>query len=238
MDESCAPIDGWKLCPWMDDLVEVGPSWVSWWYGLKQRWDARERERERLTSKQSPSSMRTQQQHHLPIRVFHCHCIFFIDIVSGWSTITSEGAREGREGIEDWRLQVGIASGEMTQEEKEEEVRRELWSARSGREMASSSSTSIRMRWTASVRGDDGASATRSSDSTKSPVTTCTNLKTAFHDCFNRSVCLVTSCHFVLLLLPEVEDWVSFLMVNDVDGVFFLHLKFTNTRWPSVENVS
>lgn len=52
--------------------------------------------------------------------------------------------------------------------------------------MASSSSTSIRMRWTASVRGDDGANATRSSDSTKSAVTTCTNLKTAFHDCFNR----------------------------------------------------
>lgn len=91
----------WELCPGMDDLVEVGPSWVSRWYGLKQRW--RERERERLASKQSPSSMRTQQ-HHLPIRVCHCHChcIFFIDIVSGWSTITSEG------GIGDWRLEIGM----------------------------------------------------------------------------------------------------------------------------------
>ena len=76
--------------------------------------ETRERERERLTSKQSPSSMRTQQQHHLPIRVFHCHCIFFIDIVSGWSTITSEGAREGgREGkglkIGDCRLALRVA---------------------------------------------------------------------------------------------------------------------------------
>ena len=217
--------------------------WLSWggpelsqpviWIEAKMR---RERERETLlTSKQSPSSMRTQQQlqHHRPIRVFHCHChcIFFIGVVSGWSTITSEG------GIGDWRLEIG----KMTQEkEEEEEVRRELWSARSGREMASSSSTSIRMRWTASVRGDDGASATRSSgDSTKSPVTTCTNLKTAFHDCFNR--CVFALSRHVISFSCYCQRWkieFPFLMVNDVDGVCFCIWNSLITRWPSVENVS
>ena len=202
--------------------------------------EKRERESDRQTSKQSPSSMRTQQ-HHLPIRVFPLPIV-----IASSSSISSaaDPQSQAREGGWDWRLEIGMRVAK--------------WHRRRRRRFGGSfDRRGAGGKWHPRHRRQFGWDGLRQFGATMglahreaaivrrapSPLVLISRQPstTASTGLFALSRHVISfSCYCQRWKIEFPFWWWMMLMVSFFFFFFFIfsHLKFTNTRWPSVENVS